>query len=103
MAVKKQIYIEAELDWLEGKLQEWKAYIDANPYAELKDRMSYRDTKNGGVVPMCVATIEQQQKSLRDATKEMLILLEQLNRLREMEEEKKKAVKGGGDRPTRMS
>lgn len=86
MAVaKKQIYIEAELQWLEDRLAEWKTYIEANPYNEVKDRLSFKETKNGGMIPMVVASVEQQQKSLRDTAKEMFALLGQINEFRETE------------------
>ena len=44
MAVKKQTYVSAELEWAESKLQEWRAYIDKNPIAELKDRIEWKPT-----------------------------------------------------------
>jgi len=85
---KKNIFIASELEWAEEKLLEWKAYYDANPYGELKDRLSFKETKNGGLIPMVVASIEQQQKALRDTLKEYFTLLEVVNRLREAEEKK---------------
>ena len=101
MAVKKEIYIAAELEWAEEKLQEWKEYYDSHPYGELKDRLSFKETKNGGMIPMVVASIESQQKALRDTLKEYFLLLEQVNRMRETEEKKKEA-RGGSDVPLRM-
>ena len=83
MAVKKQTYVSAELEWAEAKLQEWRAYIDKNPIAELKDRIEWKPTAKGGAMPMVVASIESQIKSLRDTMKEYLALLETVDKLRE--------------------
>ena len=44
MAVKKTTYINAELDWAEGQLVQWKAYVDANPLPELKDRIEWNSS-----------------------------------------------------------
>ena len=66
MATKKQTYVSAELEWAESKLQEWRAYIDKNPIAELKDRIEWKPTAKGGSMPMVIASIESQIKSLRD-------------------------------------
>lgn len=93
-APKKEIYISAELEWAEEKLQEWKDYYDSHPYGELKDRLSFKETKNGGMIPMVVASIEQQQKALRDTLKEYFLLLETVNRMREVEEKKKVESRG---------
>ena len=35
-ASKKEIYIDAELDWSEKKLKEWQTYVDENPLHNLK-------------------------------------------------------------------
>lgn len=99
---KKEIYISAELDWAEEKLQEWREYIDANPIPKLVDRMDYKETKNGGMMRTTVATIEQQIKSLRDTMKEYLALLEQVNKMREADEKKQEIARGGFSTPHRM-
>jgi len=39
MAVKKNTYVSAELDWAEQQLSSWKEYVDANPLHLLKDRI----------------------------------------------------------------
>ena len=36
MAVKKNTYISAELDWAEAQLSSWKEYVDANPLHTIK-------------------------------------------------------------------
>jgi hypothetical protein len=102
MAPKKQVYITAELDWAEEQLASWKAYIDANPLNELQDRIKWKETKSGGTMPMVVASIESQIKSIRDTMKEYLALLSEVNKMREIEAQKEKEVRGGGDVPYRM-
>lgn len=91
MATKKQSYVSAELDWAESKLAEWRDYVDQNPIPELKDRVQFKQTSNGGAIPMVVASIESQIKSLRDTMKEYLALLEVVDKLREKEEQKAEA------------
>lgn len=88
MAVKKNSYITDELDWAESKLAEWRQYVDANPIAELVDRVQYKQTANGGSIPLVVASIESQVKSLRDTMKEYLALVDVVDKLREKEEQK---------------
>lgn len=91
MATKKQTYVTAELEWAEAKLAEWRDYVDKNPIAELKDRIEWKPTSKGGAIPMVIASIESQIKSLRDTMKEYLALLEVVDKLREKEEAKQEA------------
>lgn len=102
MATKRQTYINAELEWAEQKLLEWKQYVDENPFQHMKDRIEWKPTAKGGMIPMVVASIESQIKCVRDTMKEYLVLLEQVDKMRQAEEHKKKDVKGGADRPSRM-
>ena len=99
---KKQTYINAELIWAEQKLLDWKRYVDDNPFQHMKDRIEYKNTKTGGSMPMVVASIEAQIKCVRDTMKEYLVLLEQVDKMRQIEQYKQKDVKGGADRPSRM-
>jgi hypothetical protein len=94
MATKKNNYISAELDFAEEQLISWKVYVQANPFESLVDRMSYKETKGGGMIPMTVASIEQQGKFLQETMKNYLTLLEVVNNLREKEEQKEQ-VRGG--------
>jgi hypothetical protein len=91
MANKKQTYVSAELEWAESKLAEWRAYIDGNPINTLKDRIEWKPTSKGGTMPMVIASIESQIKSLRDTMKEYLALLDVVDKLREKEEAKLEA------------
>lgn len=98
---KKSVYVEAELDWAEQQLSTWKAYVDNNPINELKDRIERKPTKNGGYIPMVVASIEQQGKFIQDTMKNYLLLLKEVDSMRNAEEAKKEA-RGSGSVPYRM-
>ena len=76
MAIKKNTYISVDLEWAESKLQEWKDYINANPFHQLKDRIEWKPTSKGGMLPMVIATIESQIKCVRDTMKEYLAMLD---------------------------
>lgn len=43
MAVKKNTYIDVELDWAEQQLSSWKEYVDANPLHQLQYRIIYNE------------------------------------------------------------
>ena len=101
MAAKKNVFITDDLDWAENQLHAWKEYVDASPLQEMKDRFAYKETKGGGTIPMCVATIEAQGKFIQDTMKNYIMLLEVVNRLREADETKKTA-KGESTIPDRM-
>lgn len=91
MAAKKELYIDAELNWANDKLSEWKQYVDNNPFDTMKDRIEYKPTAKGGVMPMVVASIESQIKCVRDTMKEYFVMLEQVNKMRAVEETKVEA------------
>lgn len=55
----KTTYINAELDWAEQQLASWKAYVDANPLHELTDRIEWKPTAKGGLMPMVIASIDR--------------------------------------------
>jgi uncharacterized protein YlxP (DUF503 family) len=94
MAVKKNNFINTELDWAEEQLASWKQYVDANPLHELKDRIEWKPTAKGGLLPMVIASIESQGKFVQETMKNYLALLEQVDKLREKEEAKAPAVRG---------
>lgn len=98
---KKHIFVEAELDWAEQQLESWKAYIDAHPFDQLKDRIENKPTARGGVIPMVVASIEQQGKFIQETMKNYLALLKEVDLMRAAEEAKKEA-RGSGSVPARM-
>ena len=88
MATKKNSYVEFELDWLQDKANQLKAYVDNNPFHELVDRLAWKSTSNGGQMPLVVATIEAQIKSLTQALKDYAQIIEVIDKLREKEEQK---------------
>lgn len=100
MATKKNNYITAELDFAEQQIASWKAYVEKHPFEDLKDRIEWKETRGGGMMPMVVASIEAQGKFLQETMKNYLSLLEVVNNLREKEEAKLEArggkeIKGG--------
>jgi hypothetical protein len=97
MAVKKNTYVSAELDWAEQQLSSWKEYVDANPLHLLKDRIEWKPTAKGGMLPMVIASIESQGKFVQETMKNYLALLEQVDKLREKEEAKKVETRGGAE------
>jgi hypothetical protein len=97
MALKKTTYINTELDWAEQQLASWKQYVDANPLHELKDRIEWKPTAKGGMLPMVIASIESQGKFVQETMKNYLALLEQVDKLREKEEAKKIETRGGAE------
>jgi hypothetical protein len=101
MALTKTTYVNTELEWAETQLVSWKQYVDANPLHELKDRIEWKPTAKGGLLPMVIASIEAQGKFVQDTMKNYLALLEQVEKLRE-KEEVKKVARGSGSVPHRM-
>src|SRR5688572_3934834 len=92
---KKNNYIEMDLEWLEMKAEEQRAFVDSHPLTSLTDRVTYRETK-AGLIPIVVATIEQQHKNLRDTLKDYALVIEAIAKLREKEQDKKN-LRGGDD------
>lgn len=101
MATKKNNYITAELDWAEVQLESWKTYIDTHPLHNMTDRIEWKSTTKGGMMPMVIASIEAQGKFVQETMKNYLALLEVVEKLREKEEAKKEA-RGTGSVPHRM-
>lgn len=101
MITKKTTYISVELDWAEEQLKSWKTYIDTHPLHEMTDRIEWKPTAKGGVLPMVIASIEAQGKFIQETMKNYLSLLEVVDRLRNIEEKKKEA-RGSGNVPHRM-
>lgn len=99
--INKTTYINTELDWAESQLASWRAYVDANPMHELKDRIEWKPTAKGGMMPMVVASIESQGKFIQETMKNYLALLEVVDKLRSVEEAKKEA-RGSATVPERM-
>ena len=96
MAVKKNNYITTEINWAEEQLKSWKQYVDANPLHELKDRIEWKPTAKGGMLPMVIASIESQGKFIQETMKNYLALLEVVDKLRSVEEAKVEVRGAGG-------
>ena len=97
MAVKKNTYINTELDWAEQQLSSWKEYVDANPLHTLEDRIKWKETKAGGAMPMVIASIEAQGKFVQETMKNYLALLKEVDVMREKQEAKKVETRGGAE------
>lgn len=95
MPVARQSYVDLELLWLETKAAEIKTYVDARPLDKLEDRVAWKEVRGGGRMPVVVATIEQQVKSLREMLLDYVKIIDAISKAREGEEQKKKAVRGG--------
>lgn len=91
----KQIYISAELEWAESQLASWRSYVDAHPLHEMVDRIEWKPTAKGGMIPMVIASIEAQGKFIQETMKNYLALLEVVDNLRNKEEAKKVLPRGG--------
>ena len=94
--IKKTTYVNTELEWAEAQLLSWKAYVNANPLHELKDRIEWKPTAKGGWLPMVIASIEAQGKFVQETMKNYLALVEVVDKLRSMEEAKVE-VRGKGE------
>lgn len=100
MPAKANVYTSAELDFAEAQILSWRTYVEAHPFEGLKDRIEWKPTKGGGLMPMVVASIEQQGKFLQETIKNYLLMLDIVEKLREKEALKVtarggKEVKGG--------
>jgi len=84
----KDTYINTELSWANEQLQSWRAYIDAHPLHTMTDRIEWKPTAKGGMLPMVIASIEAQGKFIQETMKNYLALLEVVDKLREKEENK---------------
>lgn len=102
MAVSKKVYTEIELSWAEEQLHSWKEYIDAHPMHELVDRVAFKETRAGGMIPVVIATIEQQGKYIQETLKNYLTLLKEVDTQREKESAKQVGAKGIDEIPYRM-
>jgi hypothetical protein len=96
MAVKKNNYITAELDFAETQLEDWKKYIESNPIDKIEDRWGKKEMPKGGYAHVVTATAEQQIKCVQDTLTRYLQLLEVVDNLRSKEEAKIE-VRGKGE------
>jgi len=101
MALTNKTYINTELNWAESQLSTWREYIDKNPLSEMTDRIEWKPTAKGGLLPMVIASIEAQGKFVQETMKNYLALLEVVDRLRE-KENAAKVARGASTVPHRM-
>lgn len=101
MATKNK-FIGIDLEWAREQLKMWKEYVSENPYKDVQDRITFKETKAGGVLPIVVATKESQQKNQRDTMKDYLALLEVVDKLEQIEKKKEVQTRGDIDIPDIM-
>lgn len=87
-------FINVKLDWALAQLESWRTYIDAHPFEKMEDRIRFKETKGGGLMPVVIASIEAQQKNSRDMMKDYLSLLEVVKKLKAEETEKEEETYG---------
>lgn len=84
----KHLTIEEELKWYEKKFTDAKAYVDGIDLANLTDRIEWKPTSKGGMLPMVIASKESQFKSFLDGMKELPKIMDALDNLRNKYAEK---------------
>jgi len=87
MAKKKSTYVDLELEWAEKQLAEWKDFINDNPINELEDRYDIEGKR-------VVAKIEDQSDHIQGLLKNYLLLLKEVDGMREREELKELKIRG---------
>jgi hypothetical protein len=85
---KKNSFVSVDLEWAEQQLASWKAYVDANPIKDLRDRV---------IGERVVATKEVTGKFIQETMKNYLALIEIVDKLREQEEQKQLKIRGDDD------
>lgn len=94
----KQIsYILEELDWLETKIKDMRAFVDNRPFEKLTDRTEVVMSAKGTPVIKITATIEAQVRELRATLKDFISMLADVNRLRQERAETQIEIRGGGE------
>lgn len=94
---KKVNYVLSELDWLEVKIKDMRAYVDNHPFEKLTDRTEIVMSAKGTPVIKITATIEAQIRELRATLKDFIAMLSDVNRLRQERAEAQVEIRGGGE------
>ncbi len=103
MAAKKNSYIGMDIEFAETQIASYRKWLEDNPYEEIADRKEVQlNKKTGGSFLTTVQTKEAIQKAHRDTTKEYLQMIEVVDRLRSIDEVKKKAARGMAEVPEGM-
>lgn len=92
MTSKSNNYIDMELEWLETKAAQIREYVDKNPFHKMKERIVSVNGKE-----TIAATIETQQKNIRDSLKDYTLIIEAISKLREKEAAQKSQTRGDAD------
>lgn len=82
MAKKRELLITDELDFYEEKIQQAFNYINSIDLSALEDRIEWKPTGKGGMMPMVIASKESQVKSYFDSMEKIPKLLNGLDELR---------------------
>jgi hypothetical protein len=99
---KQTNFILEDLDWLEAKLNDMRAYVDNHPFETLVDRTEIVMSAKGTPVIKITANIEAQNRELRAMLKDYLSWLPEINRLRAERADAQMEIRGGGDVPGMM-
>ena len=100
-APKKNLYVAAELNFLEDQIKEAMLFLRSRPLSALVDRIEMKPTRGGGMMPMVVATVEDQAKANVLIMEKLLAMLPALNQMRETASDDI-GTKGGVQRSERM-
>lgn len=82
MAKKRELLITDELNTYEQMVEESIAYVKSIKLSELEDRIEWKPTGKGGMMPMVIASKESQVKSYFDSMEKIPKLLNGLDELR---------------------
>lgn len=88
---KTNNYIGQDIEWCEKRLEEWQQFINNNPVDKLKTRIEFVNGKE-----VVTSSIEVQGKFIQETMKNIISMLEALDKLREKEASKMQ-VRGGGE------
>lgn len=103
MPIKKNPFAAIDPEWASLQLESWKAYIDTNPFNDMKDRIEWKPTSKGNMLPMVIASKEAQMKSCRETLRDYIALAIELKKLLLMTAAEEKEIRGGEDMPDIMS
>lgn len=90
----KSLLITQELEWYEEKTNQIRNYIEGINLATLTDRIEWKPTSKGGVLPMVIASKEAQAKSFMEMMEKLPKILNALDELRNKYAEKEMLTRG---------
>ena len=92
---KQEIYTKVEQEWLEKKLKQLEAYIDAHPIEEMEDRIETVTSSKGQPVVKIIAKREDAVKGWINALKDYAVLLISVELMREKTATSSMEFRGG--------